>query len=160
LFLETAADSAKSDAFRELASQLAGQAASRQSGEYAAQFVVMLAAKPASADALKRAVLEKFSKELKREVVAPWSGELQSAFQRLLAEGDPSVPAAALPLIVRWDKSGGMSGEVKRLVQGLAAQINDGTQPEERRARLIASLLSEREVSRGGLLAGASSLRA
>src|SRR5205807_1695791 len=82
LFLETAADSAKSDAFRELASQLAGQAASRQSGEYAAQFVVMLAAKPASADALKRAVLEKFSKELKREVVAPWSGELQSAFQK------------------------------------------------------------------------------
>src|SRR5204862_5779457 len=74
LFLEAAADSATPDAFRELASQLAGQVASRQSGEYAAQFVPMLAAKSPSAGALKRAVLEQFSKELKRDVVPPWSG--------------------------------------------------------------------------------------
>ncbi len=145
-FIAAALDSSNTDAFTNLVAQLAGQIGDKQDAARAAQLIVLIASKPASADRLKEIVLEALTHDLKPETVPAWSAELHEAFRSLLNSSNANLANSSLPLAVRWDKTGSLANEVKLLVQQLTAKLNDANQPDEQRAQLARSLLAVRNL--------------
>jgi hypothetical protein len=125
-----------------------GTIASKQDPAEAAQLVVMLASKAAAADGLKQTVLESMARGLKADIAPPWSADLHKAFQSLVASAHPGLPAAALPLISRWDKGNSMAGDLTKLLEQLGRQLQDSSQPDDQRAAIATSLLGVHSLDR------------
>ncbi len=135
--------------FAELTKVLAGQAAqhAETDPDGAAAVVIAAAGAPARADALKAAVFETLATSLKPEFSPKWTEPLRAAFRKTLNSENPAVPAAALPLIARWDKQGAMKEDVKKLVDELLTKVNDPAQPDDQRVRVVTSLLGVRQMN-------------
>ncbi len=157
-FIETAMSSRKAGELQNLVTQLASQLASKQDASQAADLVVFIASKPVSADVLKKVVIENLIKELKSDTVPAWSSELQKALQNLLTAPNPTLPAAVLPLVARWDKNGKLSDNTRALVSSLTRKLKDESQSDDTRAQVASSLIGVRQMdadilpSVGGLL--------
>jgi len=145
-FIEMAITAGNATVLTNLVAELSKFVASKQDADLAAKLVVSVASGATSADALKQAVLENLAKVLKSETIPPWTPELQSAFRSLLAVANPVVPAAALPLIARWDRNGTLASSVKPLVQSLVTKLNDTTQPDEQRTQIVNNLIGVRDL--------------
>lgn len=102
----------------------------------AARLVVVLAAKPATADALKRSVLESLAKKLKQ--IPTLTPEITAAITKLLAS---PVAQAALPLAAKWDKTGAFKNEIGKQFTALVAAANDAKASEDQRLAAVRSLL-------------------
>ena len=146
-FISAALDAENPADLGTLVTQLAVKAADQQDANMAARLVVLTASKPAAVDGLKQAILETLTKESGRQVVPGWSPELGAAFHAMLTSTNADLATAALPLAARWDKGGTLANEIKDLVTRLAKTLIDEGQPDERRARLAASLLAVRELN-------------
>lgn len=125
--------------------QLGRQIGQKQDARLTAQFVALIAAKPGSRDGLKQAGLESLAAALKAEVVPFWSPELQAAFKSLLTAND-SVAGAALPLVVRWDKNGTLSADLKPRIASLAAQLDNTALSDDQRGQVAVNLLGIRQL--------------
>lgn len=93
--------------------------------EDAAKLVVALSGKPASADALKRSILDSLNKTVKGE--PSMNAELTAALTKLLSSG---ASAAVLPLAAKWDKAGVLKGATAKLIQELFVKLANGTEAE------------------------------
>jgi uncharacterized protein len=149
-FLLAAFNAEKPDEFRAFVNVLTTQIArnAESDPDRAAAAVVAAAKAPANADSLKVAMLDSLAKSLRAEFSPKWSDDVRSAFQTFLKSENPSVNAAALPLIARWDKGGALGSETTALVQQLTARVNDNTVPDEPRAQIAASLLGVRQLNK------------
>ncbi|MFZ2277622.1 MAG: PVC-type heme-binding CxxCH protein [Prosthecobacter sp.] len=75
----------------------------------------------AKADALKIVILQGITQQLNDgPALTP---ELTAALKKLLTQ--PAIAAAALPLVVKWDKAGVLAAEVKAQVASLTAKLED-----------------------------------
>jgi putative membrane-bound dehydrogenase-like protein len=110
-------------------------------GEDAAKLVVALSAKPASADALKKSILEGLGKTVKE--TPAMTPELGAALGKLLASGASS---SALPLAAKWDKAGTLKGEVAKVTTALVATLNDTKEADGARLNAAQSLLGLRST--------------
>jgi putative heme-binding domain-containing protein len=81
---------------------------------------LVIACADAKADALKVIILQGI--EQLNEVPALTSA-LSAALKKLLAQ--PALAAAALPLVVKWDKAGVLAAEVKAQIASLTAKLED-----------------------------------
>jgi putative membrane-bound dehydrogenase-like protein len=124
--------------------QLSRRIAASQDAGLAARLVMILAGKPAAADGLKRRALESLSRGLKAEAAPAWDDSLKAAFDSLLKSSDPGVPAAALPLVIRWDTSRSLAGDLKPLVQTLLTRLAAPGTGDEERVSVATSLLGVR----------------
>ncbi len=97
----------------------------------AAKLVAALATKPASADALKRGILDTLGNSL-RDAPA-MTPELSTALGKLLAGG---ASGSVLPLAAKWDKTGSLKPAIDQLTRDLFGKLNAGTDD----ARLTAAL--------------------
>ncbi len=140
-FIDAAASSSASG----LLTNFIAQIASRLPPPAAAQALIVLAAKPDTADSLKRTALDTFLKQQKPDAAPPWSDELASAF-RALFESPSAVSASALPLAARWDKEGSLRADAKKLITSLLEKVKEDFRPEETRAQFVASLLTVRQL--------------
>jgi uncharacterized protein len=110
-------------------------------GDAAANLVAVLAGKPASADALKRSILDSLAKNVKD---APaMTPELSAALAKLLASG---ASGSALPLAAKWDKAGVLKGEIAKLTASLLANLAEDSEAirEEERVMVARNLLGLR----------------
>lgn len=127
--------------------ELASRVAVRQDGAAAASLLVKLAAKPASADPIKRAVLESFARVLNTDAAAPWSAELQAAFRKLLTSENAELRGAVLPLVARWDKQNTLAGDVKPVVAPLLTRVKDENVGVAERAQIARNLFGVRRAN-------------
>jgi putative membrane-bound dehydrogenase-like protein len=146
-FIEAAAASRKPAELENLVVQLSSQVASKQDAALASRLVVSLASKPSNADVLKKAALENLAKTLKADTTPGWTSELQKGLQALLGSPNPALPAAALPLVARWDKDGKLASETKTHVASLTGKLKDDTQSDDTRAQVAASLVGVRQMN-------------
>ncbi len=91
----------------------------------AAKLVTALAAKPASADALKRSILAGLDRSV--QGAPAMTPELSSALGKLLASG---ASGSALPLVVKWDKAGTLKDTVNKIAGELFAKAANGSAAE------------------------------
>ncbi len=136
--------SPEGDKFRDLISELTIQSISKDA-TLSSNLVVLLG-NVGGSDASKIVALEALMKNA-TEQNPVWSESLQKAFQNLLASKNPAIPAAALPLIARWDKKAAMAGDLKALVAELTNKLNDENQSDEQRGTIITSLMSVRQLN-------------
>lgn len=127
--------------------ELASRIAARQDGAAASSLLVKLAAKPASADPVKRAVLESFARVLNLDVAAAWTPELQAAFKALLGSNNAELRGAVLPLVARWDKQNTLSAEVSPIVQPLLGRVRDENVSGAERAQVARNLFGVRRTN-------------
>jgi uncharacterized protein len=148
-FISAALTSENPETYRGLVNVITAQAAQKaEMDPDSVALVVMAAAEaPASADSLKISIFDSLAKSLRSSTTPRWTEPLRLAFQTLLKSSNTSVPAAALPLIARWDKGGSMASDVKSLVNDSLAKLNDSTQNDEQRAQLASSLLASRQLN-------------
>ena len=106
----------------------------------AAKLVAALATKPASADALKRGILDTLGKSL-RDAPA-MTPELSTALGKLLASG---ASGSALPLAAKWDKAGTLKASIDGLVRQLFTKLQSGSDDE--RLATAQGLLGLRSVN-------------
>ncbi|MEO8354190.1 MAG: PVC-type heme-binding CxxCH protein, partial [Chthoniobacteraceae bacterium] len=102
----------------------------------AAKLVLILAAKPASVDPIKRAVLDALVRNLKDP--PPLTPEISTALTSLLASG---ASASALPLAAQWDKAGTLKSEITKLIGRLALTLNDPKAADDARISAAQSLI-------------------
>ena len=119
----------------------------------AAKLVIELAGKPASADALKRGILDTLGKSLKQSPVM--SPELSQALGQLLSS---SASGSVLPLAAKWDTAGTLKGEITRLTTGMIAALNNPAGTDEARFAAATSLLGLRSANPSALPAVTSLL--
>ena len=106
----------------------------------AAQLVVALAGKPATADALKISVLESLTKNLKQ--TPPMNPDIAKALNQLLAG---ATARAALPLAAKWDSvTGEMKGRIGELLGTLLATLGDAKAAESDRLNAARAILGMR----------------
>jgi putative membrane-bound dehydrogenase-like protein len=108
----------------------------------AAKLIGACASPDTKADELKIAILRGIAQQVTE---APaFTPTLTDALKMLL--GQPSLAAAALPLVTKWDKAGALAGEIKTQLDKLSARLADNAAPVEARvsaARALASVGSE-----------------
>ncbi|PAW88090.1 MAG: hypothetical protein B9S33_05255, partial [Pedosphaera sp. Tous-C6FEB] len=109
----------------------------------AAKLVIGLAARPASADALKVSMLNALGAASKGN--PPASAPLSAALKTLLTSANARVAAAALPLAVRWDANA-LANEVKSVGASLVAKLADKAQSDDARAEIATTLLTVRSA--------------
>lgn len=108
-----------------LASNLAQGIGEKNDSAAAAKLVIALAEKPASADSLKRGILDTLGKSLK---AAPeMTPELTAAITKLLASG---ASASVLPIAAQWDKAGALKGAMESQVKELFGKVKAGSDDE------------------------------
>jgi len=140
LFLEAAFSSGNLPALTPLLTALTDRLGAG-SPDGAAKLVVSLAARPASADALKVAMLNALAAASKG--IPPSSAPLSAALKTLLTSPNARVAAATLPLAVRWDANT-LANEVKSVGAALVAKLADKTQSDDARADTANILLGVR----------------
>ncbi len=107
----------------------------------AAKLVVSLASAPATADALKRSILDTLGKSLKD---APaMTPELSSSLAKLLASG---ASGSVLPLAAKWDKTGALKGEVAKLTGALLSGVANAAADDTTRLAAAQSLIGLRST--------------
>ena len=145
-FLDAAFAASNPQGVASLVAALTSTLAGGGKPDEAAKLVVSLADKPASQDSLKAALLNSLSSSFSSSSSAlpNWNSALQGALQKLLTSPNATVSAAALPLTVRWDKSGALAADVKREVGELAAKLADKSAGDDARADIAATLLGVR----------------
>jgi putative membrane-bound dehydrogenase-like protein len=115
-------------------------------GEKAARLIIAVSGKPATADALKRALLDGFAKGVKN---APaMSPELTAALGRLLVGG---ASGSTLPLAAKWDAKGTLKGEISKLTASLEEKVRSSQSPDDARIAAAQSLIGLRTVKPGVL---------
>jgi len=108
----------------------------------AAKLVVALAEKPASADGLKRGILDTLAKSLK---AAPeMSAEVTAAFTKLLSSG---AAGSALPLAAQWDKAGALKGAMAGITKELFAKLAAAGASDDDRFTAASSLIGLRSAN-------------
>src|SRR5205823_8824348 len=112
-----------------------------------AAIIGVLADGPASADPLRLAALQTLGRGVNSGNAPAWTGEMRTAFQKLLRSTNPALPAATLPLVAKWDKEGRLGGEIKTLVAQLTIRLVDTTLTDDERAALVTSLLPVRQMN-------------
>ncbi len=117
----------------------------------AAKLIIVIADKPASADALKRTILEALAKTVNG--TPAMTPELSKAFATLLASG---ASGSALPLAAKWDKSGALKDATEKLVGELFTKLETGAEAD--RIATVQSLLGLRSVNDKALAAVAKQL--
>jgi RNase P/RNase MRP subunit POP5 len=68
------------------------------------------------------------------------SPALTEALKKLL--GQPSLAAATLPLVTKWDKGGVLAAEVKAQLDKLSATLSDNAAPVEARVSAAKGLVA------------------
>ena len=109
------------------------------SPEDAANLVLALAAKPASADSLKRLVLDTLSKSFNE--TPGMTPQLSAALSKLIGS---SVNGAALPLAAKWDKSGALQPQITKLSDELLTTLTDSKASDDARLPAAQSLVGLR----------------
>ncbi len=133
--IAAALDSSDAAALAPLVSALAQTV----NGEDAGKLVILLAGKPASADALKKSILGVLTKNVKD---APaMTPDLSAALTKLLASG---ASGSALPIAAKWDKAGALKGEVAKLTVGLFSSVTNAKADDNARLAAAQSLLGLR----------------
>ncbi|SKA76463.1 putative membrane-bound dehydrogenase domain-containing protein [Prosthecobacter debontii] len=90
-------------------------------GADATKLIIASASAASQADSLRVTLLRSIAQE---EAVLPkLSPELTEALKKLLAQ--PSLAAATLPLVTKWDKDGSLASEVKTQLDKLTATLSD-----------------------------------
>jgi len=137
-----ALDSADPAPLTPLVSQLTQLIAEGQDPAAAAKLVQSLADKPASADALKRPILDTLAKG--RGAAPVMTPELSAALSKLLGS---AVSGSALPLVAKWDTSGTLKDEVARLTTGVIAKLHNHAASDDERFAAAQSLLGLRSAN-------------
>jgi putative membrane-bound dehydrogenase-like protein len=120
-------------------SQLAQAIGEKNDADAASKLIVALAAKPASADALKRSILDTLGKSLK---AAPaMTPELTKSLGQLLSGG---AAGSVLPLAANWDKSDALKPVIEKQTQDLFKKLTSGS--DDQRATAAQGLLGLRSV--------------
>jgi putative membrane-bound dehydrogenase-like protein len=92
----------------------------------------------AKADPVKNAILRGIASSMNE---APaMSPALTEALKKLLAQ--PSLAAATLPLVTKWDKGGVLAAEVKAQLDKLSATLSDNAAPVEARVSAAKGLVA------------------
>ena len=104
-----------------------------------AQFVQLVASRPAEAGELKRQAIEGFSAALGSGKVPAWSPALSDALKALLA--DERTAGAVLPLVARWDTKSELTAAVKPAVAKAEAQLANTSLPDAVRGQVAANLI-------------------
>ncbi|MBK8038043.1 MAG: ThuA domain-containing protein [Verrucomicrobiaceae bacterium] len=92
----------------------------------------------AKADPVKNAILRGIATSMNE---APaMSPALTEALKKLL--GQPSLAAATLPLVTKWDKGGVLAAEVKAQLDKLSATLSDNAAPVEARVSAAKALIA------------------
>jgi putative membrane-bound dehydrogenase-like protein len=107
----------------------------------AAALVEALAAKPASADGLKRGILDTLAKSLK--AVPAMTPQLAGAFKSLLSGG---AAGSALPLAAAWDREGALREAMAGITAGMLAKVKDGAASEDERFAAAQTLIGLRKA--------------
>ncbi|MBI2948054.1 MAG: ThuA domain-containing protein, partial [Verrucomicrobia bacterium] len=147
LFVEAAFAAKSPSALDSFIAALSEQIGGKQDAALAARVVLSVLSGQASADPLKRTAMERLAASLKPETAPPWSPELQKAFHTSLTSASDTVVGAVLPLVVRWDKKGAMTADLKPLIQKMADKVNDSSLSDSERGRIATSLLGVRQLN-------------
>ncbi len=145
---------------RALAEELAGSVGTRQNAELAAQAIIGISGR--SATAIKQAALLRLGKTLKPDLEPKVTPELKRALEALLAV--PELVSAALPFAGRWVKDESMAKALEPVTRGLMASIRDASKSDEVRIQDFTALLAIAAVKEkaieaaGGLLVPSSSI--
>ncbi|MES2735407.1 MAG: PVC-type heme-binding CxxCH protein [Verrucomicrobiota bacterium] len=103
-----------------------------------AQLITACASADSAADALKITILRGIAQQVKE---APeFTSALTESLKKLLAQ--PSLAAATLPLITKWDKDGALAAEVKAQLATLNAALADATAPVDARINAAKALVA------------------
>jgi putative heme-binding domain-containing protein len=133
-------------ALAELIAPLALSIAEKNDSAEASRLIVSLAAAPASADALKRSILDTVARSL-RDAPA-MTPELAAALGNLLAGG---ASGSALPLAAKWDTAGTLKSEIAKLTGGMIITLNNEAASDEARVAAARSLLGLRTANADAL---------
>ena len=90
------------------------------------------------ADSLKRVVLQSIAQS--SEGTPEMDSYLIDSLKKLLSQ--PSVAAATLPLVTKWDKGGVLAAEVKAQLDKLSATLSDNAAPVEARVSAAKGLVA------------------
>ena len=131
-------DSGSAD-LAQLASILTQSIGEKNDGAAAANLVIALSDKPASADDVKRGILDTLAKSLK---AAPeMSPELTTALTKLLTSG---AAGSSLPIASQWDKTGSLKGVMAQLTKDLFAKLTTAGGSDDDRFNAAQSLIGLR----------------
>jgi len=147
LFVEAALAAKSASALDSFVAAVSEQVGGKQDAALAFRMTLSVLSGPAAADALKRTAFERLAAALKPEIAPAWTPELQKVFQTSLTSASDIVVGAVLPLVVRWDKKGGMTANLKPLIQKMADKVNDSRLSDSERARVAGSLLGVRQLN-------------
>ncbi|GAA5135457.1 hypothetical protein GCM10023213_08800 [Prosthecobacter algae] len=104
----------------------------------AAQLITACASTDSAVDALKITLLRGISQQVNE---APkFTPELTASLNKLLAQ--PSLAAATLPLITKWDKDRALAAEVKAQLGQFTTTLSDKAAPVEARINAAKALIS------------------
>jgi uncharacterized protein len=101
------------------------------------RLIKLCASAEAKADAIKIAVLNGLQEGTETQFLDP---ELIVALKKLLAQ--PTLAAATLPLVTKWDKEGVLANEVKTQLAQLTTTLADGAAPVENRINAARALIA------------------
>jgi len=144
MYFQAALASSDLNAVASLIPHLAKQAASHNGAENARSIVLLLAAKPASADELKAVTLQALSANLQPGQKPAVDDALAKAFRQLL--GSEKVASAALPLVVRWDLIRQVGDAAAPAVGRATARLHDKNASDDERAQIAVNLLGVRAL--------------
>ncbi len=128
-------------------SQLARQIANQPTPEAARRFVLALADKPATADALKAVALQALTANLKGEGKPAPDEALAGALKVLLAS--EQTAGAVLPLIARWGYLDQVGDAARTAVTKAEARLADKSLSDDERAQVAANVLGVRVIDPG-----------
>jgi putative heme-binding domain-containing protein len=100
--------------------------------------LIAACAADSKAEALKITILRTIAQQLGE--VPTLTPALTEALKRLLSQ--PSLAAATLPLVTKWDKSGVLAAEVKAQLDKLSATLSDNAAPVELRVSAAKGLVA------------------
>jgi uncharacterized protein len=126
----------------QLASILTQSIGDKNDPAAAAQLVIALGEKPASADGLKRSILDTLGKSLK---AAPdMTPELSASLTKLLTSGASS---SVLPLAAQWDKAGALKDAIASLTKDLFTKLQLSSAADDERFTAAQSLIGLRSAN-------------
>ncbi|HSH95315.1 MAG TPA: PVC-type heme-binding CxxCH protein, partial [Roseimicrobium sp.] len=130
-----------------LVSQLTRKVAAEQDSMMAVELLTAITARRNASPRLQQVALTVLAQELKPLVIPAWDDSVQRALRSLLAVEDPTVPAATLTLVARWDTGRTLTAEVDSLTKKLITRLQDASTPEGQRGDLAISLLAIRRLN-------------
>ncbi len=144
LHLDAALDAGNPTPLSGMVTQLARQVGNQNNPDSARALVLALAAKPASADALKTAALQSLTATLRPGVKPEASPALGTALRQLLASDQTA--GAVLPLVARWDFAGQVGDATRSAVAKAAARLTDPSLSDAERGQIAMNLLGVRAL--------------